>query len=229
MTVAERWFYFPIIGIFGMIATIFTKMKVKKESGKLFLTFILGAILILLTGRTIIRNQNWKNGLTLYTNDIQLNPEAFDLQNNYGVELFRSGKKDEAKIHFENSIALAPNWTTNYSNLGVIYERLGDEEEAEKLYKKTLENGDYYLAVENLASLYFRQKKYSEVITFCEEQIKYRPYNLKLNYTLAISLYQTGKITEGLKYIRITYQLYPDTQVKNILTIMEQGKELKLE
>jgi len=46
---------------------------------------------------------------------------------------------------------------------------------------------------------------------------------------LAISLYQTGKITEGLKYIRITYQLYPDTQVKNILTIMEQGKELKLE
>ena len=227
MTVAERWLYFPSIGIFGMMAIVFTKIKFKKEFEKIIFYLFLG-ILVIFAGRTILRNQNWQNGLMLYANDIKLNSNAFDLQNNYGVELFRSGNKNKAKIHFEKSVVLEPKWWTNYSNLGVIFEQQGNEQKAEKLYKQALENNDYYLALENLASLYLRQARYSEAISFCQKYLIVMPYNLKLNYTLAISLYQIGRTEEALKYIYIAYQLYPDSQIKNLLTLMQQESKLNL-
>ena len=94
---------------------------------------------------------------------------------------------------------------------------------------QSLEKSDYYLAIENMSALYLRQKRYSEAIIFCNKYLTSRPYNFKLNYTLAISLYQTDTTDEALKYARISYQLYPDNKIKNLITLMEQGKELNLE
>jgi len=64
-----------------------------------------------LSMRTIIRNENWRNGLRLYSHDAAIealiSPQgSFDLENNYGVKLFRIGKIKEAKTHFENRLPL---------------------------------------------------------------------------------------------------------------------------
>ncbi|PJE67516.1 hypothetical protein COU95_02015, partial [Candidatus Shapirobacteria bacterium CG10_big_fil_rev_8_21_14_0_10_40_9] len=149
MTVAERWLYFPLIGFLGMMGIIFAWINQSFPSlSRLFIILSLVAI-VSLGLRTIVRNSNWRSGLSLYEHDIKINKTAFDLQNNYGVELFRVGRIDEAKIHFERSISLQPKWWTSFNNLGAVYERKGDFSEAEKMYQKSIENGNYYLAYEN--------------------------------------------------------------------------------
>jgi len=165
LTVSDRWAYLMLVGFLGMIGLLVNNLKIKTE--KLRVIFIV--VIILFSLRTIIRIFNWRDGLTLYKHDIKYQT-SFDLENNYGVELFRSGKRKEAKKHFENSIKLAPYWWTNWNNLGVIYELKGDLKRAKKMYLRSIENGHYYLAYENYVKILIKEENYKDCLDFLEKK-----------------------------------------------------------
>ena len=173
MTFAERWAYFPLIGIIGLVMVGISQWPKRW-------VIMMGGVLILALGtRSVVRMKDWQNGLTLYNHDIALAPPAFDLENNLGVELARVNQWDEAKIHFERSIVLQPEWWTNYSNLGAYFQRRGQLEIAKTLYLEAIKNGDYYLAYENLAGIYWQQKD-KELEPFLTGALAKFPYNRQL-------------------------------------------------
>ena len=151
MTVAERWLYFPMIGLLGMIGSIIKISNIKYQISKILFSFAI-IIISIFSIRTFIRTLDWRNGLTLFGHDIK-KTSSFDLQNNMGVELFRVGRYDEAKKYFEISTNLAPYWWVNWNNLGASYEREKNYQKAAEYYQKSIDNGQYYLAYENLAKL----------------------------------------------------------------------------
>lgn len=164
MTVADRWFYLPMIGLLGMIGAMLSfwqgrspRPESVSDSGVApfpRMTIYISIIIIcLFSMRSFIRTLDWKNGLTLYSKDNIIVQDSFDLENNYGVELFRRGNFNDAKIHFEKSTKLAPHWWTNWNNLGAVYEREKNYQKAAKYYQKAIDNGQYYLAYENLAKI----------------------------------------------------------------------------
>jgi len=159
MTVAERWLYFPMIGLLGMLGSTIEQLKVKNE--KLRMTFLSIAVIIIFafSVRSFVRVLDWRNGLSLFGRDIRQD-SSFDLQNNIGVELFRIGQYKEAKKYFEISTKLAPYWWVNWNNLGAIYEREKNYQKATEYYQKAIDNGQYYLAYENLLKLntYLQEK-----------------------------------------------------------------------
>lgn len=220
MTVADRWFYLPIVGLLGMMGVILSRQRKflsevnspptsnvgplappstsKIEDSavahwlkqlihrKNFVAFLkywcVSLIIIFLSIRTIVRTFDWRDGLTLFSRDIKISKDSFDLQNNLGVELFRKGKVEEAKIHFEKSTDLAPYWWTNWNNLAVVYERYGDFKKAEGYYKKAIDNGDYYLAYENYVGILIKEGKKDEAKEFLEKKALLKfPYNQKLS------------------------------------------------
>lgn len=179
MTVAERWFYFPMVGLLGMIGVAISNIKYPS----LVKTYIVGLIIVcLLSTRTIVRTFDWRNGLALFSHDIKISKNAFDLENNLGVELFRTGKTNQAKIYFENSTKLAPYWWVNWNNLGAVYEKEKNLKKAEELYKKSIDNGDYYLAYENYANVLIKENKTQAAKQFLERKalVKF-PNNQRLN------------------------------------------------
>jgi len=156
MTVAERWFYLPVVGILGMMGAVWSK------SGNR--AVIMGVIIIAIFSiRSFFRTMDWKNGLTLYGRDIKTSKGAFDLENNYGVELFRAGDYQEAKVHFLKSTELAPYWWTNWNNLGAVYEQEKNYQKALEYYQKSIDNGQYYLAYENMAKILVLQEKVNPI------------------------------------------------------------------
>jgi len=182
MTVAERWFYFPIIGLLGMILCILIRNLNfrNKKIRSLNLIFLL-SISSILFYRSLMRSIDWGNGFSLFNNDQKLNSRAFDLENNLGVEYFRKGNFEEAKIHFRKSTELASNWWTNWNNLGVISQREGDLEQAENFYLESIKNGNYYLSYENYLGVLIVQEKYNEAQDFLEnDALLLFPYNQKL-------------------------------------------------
>lgn len=180
LTVSDRWFYLPMVGLLGMVGVILSQQRKFFQNFVVFNIF--GVVLIILLSiRTFIRTFDWRNGLTLYSHDVKISKNAFDLENNFGVELFRVGRFDEAKIHFENSTELASYWWTNWNNLGVVYERKGELGKAATYYKKAIDNGNYYLAYENYAGILIKQDKKKEAKEFLEKEALPRlPYNQKL-------------------------------------------------
>jgi tetratricopeptide (TPR) repeat protein len=177
MTVSDRFFYLPQIFLLGLIGVFLARLKKDK-----IIIWIFVILLILFSIRTFIRTFDWRDSLTLYSHDINIS-KSFDLVNNLGVELYRSGDIESARGYFEKSIEMSPDWWTNYNNLGAYWEAKGDLPKAEGLYLTAMKNGNYYLAYENYAGILIKEGKFKEAKTFLEtEGLKYFPYNQKLIY-----------------------------------------------
>jgi Tfp pilus assembly protein PilF len=209
MTVAERWLYLPLIGLLGISCIIIHALVKKFPKSQTLVFYSLAVLLTVFLTRTIIRTFNWRNGLSLYTHDIKLNPGAFDLQNNLGVELYRAGKTNQALTHFEESIKLSGNWWTNYNNAGAIWQGKGDLEKAKIYYQKAIDNGDYYLAWENLALLKLKTEPAQNAWEFIQKGLKVLPYNAQLNMAAALVNYKLGQKEPALGFAKSAYQLNP--------------------
>ncbi len=234
LTYSDRWFYLPMVGLLGMAGTIFANSKIENSLKigtwklKIFTACLL-VIILALSARTFIRNFDWKDGLTLYGHDIKVSQNSFDLENNYGVELFRHGQMDEAAIHFEKSAQLAPKWWTNWNNLGVVAERRGDYQKAKEYYKKAIDNGQYYLAYENYANiLLFQDKDNQKARDFTTESLKLLPYNAKLWLILTIADYNLKKTDEALMAARQAYLLSPSDQTAYVYSRLSQNQPLEI-
>ncbi len=194
MTMAERWLYFPAIGMLAaLIVAVFDFFGAR-------LKFVLPLIFIcalLLGVRSIVRNNDWDNGLALYSHDIaiaqKISPQgSFDLENNYGVELFRAGFYGRAGERFKRSISLQPQWASSQNNYGAVLEKEGDLDGALEQYRIAADMG-YYLAYENAAGVLIKTKKYTDAKNFLEESLVKLPNNGKLQYYLAF-LYAADNI-----------------------------------
>ncbi|MES3037317.1 MAG: glycosyltransferase family 39 protein [Bdellovibrionota bacterium] len=179
-TTADRWFYFSMLGLLGLLLqtahTIIKDRPWPKGLSYLIIVFIIG-----LSARSVARTLNWKDGYTLYAHDVEVFPESYDIQNNYGVELFRHGKYSEALERFKKSTQLAPHWTINWNNLGAAYQRLGNIPAAEDAYKHSIDNGRYYLATENYVGILIQQRKYQQAEEYLREKgLVVFPENRKL-------------------------------------------------
>lgn len=226
MTVAERWLYFPFIGFLGMMGMILGWIIQVFPRVFRFSLYLFPILLILLGLRTIVRNSNWHGGLTLYGHDIQINKEAFDLENNYGVELFRVGKIEEAKKHFERSIELYPRWWFAYNNLGAVYQQKGDLAQARKLYEQTIKISDYYLAYENLGFILLKSAEPQETISFLEKAILKFPQNPRLKAALALAYYREGRQREAERLVREAYFLDPSAQNRSLIEAIISKKKI---
>ena len=164
-TVAERWFYFPCIGLLGMLGLLLDEIPLSRFSvvASMGVLFILGA-------RSYERSADWPDNYTLCLHDLQILPNSYDLHNNLGVELFRRGQIDSAKKEFERSTELAPQWDINWSNLGAAYGRLGNFKRAEESYLLAMTHGGYFLAYENYASILVAEGRKDEARRFIAEK-----------------------------------------------------------
>ena len=181
MTVSDRWFYLPMAGLLGLLAICFKQLWDKFQKKKLLMVYALFSIIAVFSIQTYIRSRHWKNSLTIYSHDIKINPLSFDLTNNYGVALFRINQIPLAKDQFFKSAQLAPQWWTNWNNLGVCIEQEGDLETALSYYRKAINNGRYYLAYENYAKVLIKQNKLEEAKNFLHsEALLYFPNNQRL-------------------------------------------------
>ncbi len=233
MTIAERWMYFPSTGLIGLGLLLVNKcissIHIHNESVSKLLPVATIIYLIFIGFRTFVRNTNWRNGYTLYTHDIRISGESYDLQNNVGVELFRKGQKEEAKVHFEKSIELQPKWWFAYNNLGAYYQNIGNLGGAKKYYSESLKRSDYYLAYENLAWVMLKTDSLSDTEEFLENALRKLPNNPNLALSMAIIKYKLEKYEEALKFAQWSYQLSPNTKSSYVLEKVTKREILQLD
>jgi tetratricopeptide (TPR) repeat protein len=240
MTVAERWLYFPIIGFLGAVslAVIGGAQKLSPNHQKIALAVFIIAI-VALGMRTVARNADWRNGLSLYGHDIALaqviSPQgSFDLENNYGVELFRAGWIDEAGEHFKRSIMLQPKWASSQNNLGAVLERNGDLEGALAQYRIAADM-NYYLAYENIAGVLIKMKRHDEAKKFLEESLAKFPDNTRLQFNLAL-LYAADNIPnkkdakqKALYLVSLILRADPQNpQAAQLFYMLQNNQKIKL-
>jgi hypothetical protein len=175
-TVADRWHYMPSLALIGLfllwIEDGFRRPHVRHYAAALVVVLIIGFGI-----RTYIRNENWTDEEKLLSRDLLFQPESFAIMSQLGYIYLDQRRYSEACPLLEKSVAIAPNWWVNTNNLGVCYYNVGKQEEAETYFRRSIQNGRYYLAYQNLATLLIRQKRYTEAREFIETAIRTLPNN----------------------------------------------------
>ena len=139
-TVADRWFYFHIVGLLGIVGLILQNIKLTKVNKNIFI--LLAVVVLLLLGiRTVIRNNDWENPVKLFSHDIKIT-DNFLIQQELAGALSDEGKFNNALIHAKKSVSYFPN-DLNLYNLGYIYERMENIQQAKTEYIKGLQARHY--------------------------------------------------------------------------------------
>jgi protein O-mannosyl-transferase len=191
-TVADRWFYFPIVGLLGMTGAALEAFNFKMKN-QWILIFII-TMVILLSARTILRSFDWYDDLTLASHDVKVSKDSFDFENVLSSVNIDMGKYDVALAHSKKSIALFPSMI-NYTNLGVVYMHLKDYKNSKTAYLNALKYGDFYLAYENLGVLALHYGDPKENAAFLRNTaLKKFPFDAKLWLCLAVLEYSQGNV-----------------------------------
>lgn len=180
-TVADHWFYLPMVGLIGLIGVIINDL----EKTKKIIYLILAISVIILGIRTYYRNIDWQDQYRLLLKDYPHSPQSYDIENNIGYELSHRGKIKESIIYFKKATESAPTYPIGWHNLGISYENIGNYETALKYYKIAQKGQGFYPAYERYAILLIHLHRNEEARTFLQKQaIPKFPYNPKFKELL---------------------------------------------
>lgn len=118
-------------------------------------------------------------------------------RNNFGAELVKQDRLDEAAKEFQSAILADPRYAAAHLNLAFTYDRLGRADEAILAYKKAAEldpsNGT---VLNNLGVLYIKKKMYDQAISALEQGVKVDQANPTLQKNLEIAKKNRDNLTE---------------------------------
>lgn len=227
LTVSERWFYFPILGLLGIIGIIYEYMNVGRKRSLVVMFMV---ILLLLSGRTFARTFDWRDQLTLALHDIRVSKEDYTAENIIANEYLKLGKLDEAKSHAERSISIYPNHI-NYNTLGLVYLKQGKYQEARNAYFEGLEHGHIGPLYQNISELALIHGEIETNISFIKNEAVPRfPKNARLWLYLAILEYRNSNTPDAKKYISEAYRLNRNDQfIAGTYNVIMNEKPLNLD
>ncbi len=228
LTVSDRWFYFPMICVLGMIGCIVSSLRIKSENIKKVIISALILIIMILAIRTHVRNNNWQDNITLAEHDLKIAPDSFQLNSILGVEYSRLGRYDDAEKYLKKSVELNPNWAVSWNNLGVLYIRMGKPDEAKEAFKKSIQIGKLNLAYENMALLLLIYDTPEKAHKYTTDLIKIYPTNNKLWWILAYIEYKRGNLSGALAASEKAYSISPDKNNFNLYNSLRNGSRIDI-
>jgi len=109
-------------------------------------------------------------------------------QNNFGADLLKQGRLDEAIAEFQRALELDPSYAPASFNLAYAYERRDRIDDAIAQYKKAIQlEPANVMGLNNLGVLYDKKGLYDEAIAAFEQALKADPSNGTVQKNLANS------------------------------------------
>jgi tetratricopeptide (TPR) repeat protein len=226
---AERFTFLASLGFCMALAYIIAKiMKVEihnkaaknMEFKKYF--YVTGAILLLYSSKTISRNYDWKDNITLYTHDVELNPSSAKTHYYLGNELIKKiaeEEKDSLKRiailrkgieEVRKSVAIFPQYSDGQTQIGVGFYKLNNMDSAAIYFNKGLEyNPNNSVALSNLGAYYFNKGRYADAIQIYDKTLSLNPRFIDAMVNLGSCYGASGKFNEAITWFSKAYELDP--------------------
>jgi tetratricopeptide (TPR) repeat protein len=142
---------------------------------------------------------------------IRLDPFNASAHYFLGRLLYTDNRFDEAIEETNRAIALAPGFVRAYENLGLCYEGMHDQAQAERWYLKAI---DREAASENktewpmvdLATMMIHQNRYAEAKPYLIQALDINPRNTQSLIQMGVLLKRTGDLKGALDQFRAAIQ-----------------------
>jgi tetratricopeptide (TPR) repeat protein len=179
-SMADRYTYVPLIGIFIMIAWGIPELLNRWPYRRFAIASAAVGILLACIIMTYVQIGFWRNNIILYEHAIKVTSENAWAQNNLGYALVLQGKREEAIAHFQKAISINNPADAHY-NLGTMLASQGKLDEAIYQFRESIRiSPEYARAYNNLGNALLYQGRLDEAIASYREAMRLNP-----DYTMA--------------------------------------------
>src|SRR3990172_13258603 len=113
-----------VVGLVGVVAVGLERLRerwpAKGVPQKVTVYLLLGGLVVLYSTGTIIRNQVWRNDLTLWYDVIKKYPESIDAHFQLGSYYYSVGETDHAEAEYKIILGINPKEPRALARLGTI-------------------------------------------------------------------------------------------------------------
>ncbi|XP_071503726.1 protein O-mannosyl-transferase TMTC3-like [Diadema antillarum] len=135
--VAERVLYAPSMGFCLLVAMGIERLN-KNSTAKWISGVCFGLLLLLHAGRTVRRNEDWKDEYSIFLSALKVTQSNAKAWNNVGHALEKQDKWNEAFQYFNRAATIQPDDIGSWMNIGRAHRQLGRPSEAEAAYRRAM-------------------------------------------------------------------------------------------
>jgi len=233
----ERFMYMPSLGF--AIAAVIALLKLLKadtatnrtaDSGSFFsqhkkVMGVMAVILVLFSVKTVSRNTEWKDNLTLLEKDVQTSPNSARIRYAYGSALvIERGLDEEDPVkkeqyltrgiaELEKGVAILPSYADAWYHLGMAYKEKADGPNAVRAFEmakqqKAWKDPEFF----NSSGLaYSEVKQYEKAIADFRQSIALDPKLEEAYNNLGLTYTDAGMLNEAIKTLEDAIKLNPKT------------------
>ena len=222
---AEHYLYLPSYGFCLIVAIMVTELLQEKRyfSVTLSISFI---VIILFSVRTIDRNRDWRDSMTLWGKTVKTVPRCARAQNNLGVEYLFTKKYTEATNHLQAALEIKPDYAEAYNNMGLVSKEQGLYDQAIAFFTKAIMLRKYYYdPVYNLANTFENKGEYDLSIQLYKKLLKKKSDSGQIHNNLGIAYQKQGQLELAKKHYSKAVELNPDdVEARNNLGVWFYNK-----
>lgn len=135
--VAEHYLYLPSAG-FALSAAVLLERLLTRSPHPRAIAATFALVVLLLGFRTVARNRDWKDELTLWTKTVQTAPESARAHIALAGVHLRQGGYDQALQELLDALRIQPNSASTHRDLGTVLLQLGRLDEAEQEFREAM-------------------------------------------------------------------------------------------
>jgi len=200
-SMADRYAYIPLIGIFIMVAWGVPDLLARSLRAKRVIVCAGVLCLILLAVITWKQLGHWASSMTLFQHSLSVVPNNYVGHNGLARALEERGKTAEAIGHFREALRIKPGFTDGRYNLARILAAQGKQDEAIRLYSEALKRRPGFVQARiNLANILADQGRLEEAIEHYNKALQVKGGNANAYYNLGNVLALAGKTEEAIKH-----------------------------
>jgi tetratricopeptide (TPR) repeat protein len=227
-TMADRFTYVPVIGIF--IAVVWGASEVLDVNRSPKWLRVVLAVLVL--GACAVRTRDqlryWNNSATLFGHSVAVSQDNIVALSQLGIRLSFEGRSEEAIECFNRALRLNPGGLQVRYNLGNALAATGRYAEAITNFELVVKGmPGHYEAQNNLAQALVELGRLDQAAEHYRLALQYKPDEARIHKSLADVLGASGKLDEAAGQYRLALKEEPtdaDTHYSLGITLAVQGK-----
>ena len=219
VAMANRYTYFPSIGIFLAVALSFRDGAVRFRLSTKVVAVVAGVVLAACLGLTENQLRYWRDDVSLFSHAIDVTQDTRWVQfgysgflhNRLGNALENEGREADAIVQYRIALMLKPDYADAHEHLGNALASQGKLTEAIQQYEQALQlRPDFADAHDSLGNALASQGKLTEAVQHYERALQLKPDFAGAYCNLGVALARQGELAEAVQHFERALQLKPD-------------------
>ncbi len=210
-SMADRYTYLPLIGIFIMLACGIRTMAGNNSYRRIALSVAVVFILLVFASCTWQQISYWKDSVTLFSHAAQAVDNNYIAHESLGYAFSQQNRLDDAIYHYGEALRVSPDYERALIGMGNVLIKQGKIEEAISYTNKALlikpGSADAHF---NMGFALIKQGKDQEALYHYYEGLRNDPDNAEIHLIIGVTLGTQGKLDESIEQFSEALRIKPD-------------------